>query len=253
MKKIWKFLYIFLPLLFFTCSALFSYTNIPIRFDKGEVLKYDIKVINIKVAEQRSIIKDIITLSNREVYYIHTTIKTTPIIDKIYKLRNIIETYIDTKTFLPVLIKTKIIESKWNNDILIKIDNKNQKVFYSDKKYNGTVEFKKHYFGLVSILYFMRSLKLSPGKILEFSIHNKRKIQNIKTLATGIKKTYYIPSLNKKVICRKYEGIENNEANIWITEDKYRIPYKFSSIRIRIAGHGYITFINELKYYSKGR
>ena len=150
MKYIIKFLYIFFFLLFIIKSILYSYTLLSFEFNKGETLIYDITVFNIKVAEQKTVIKDIVSLSNRMVYYIYTTINTTPVIDKLYKLNDIIETYIDTETFLPVLIKTKISEGKYKNEITITIDNEKKIASYKDKYGKKNFKFTDHFLGLVS-------------------------------------------------------------------------------------------------------
>ncbi len=217
MKYIYSVLHIIFFLFFITCSSAYSYSNIPMRFNKGEILKYDIKVFNIKVAEQRTVIKDIITLSNRKAYYIYTTIKTTPIISKIYKLDDVIETYLDTKTFLPILIKKKISEGNWKNNILINIDTTNKLVHYKDKKRKKIIKYNKPFFGLISIIYFFRTIQLLKDEIFEFSVLKKREMEIVKTKATDIKKRFKITSLNKKVKCKKYIGISNKKANLWIT------------------------------------
>ena len=253
MKYIIRFLYIIFFLLFIIKSILYSYTLLPLQFNKGETLIYDIRVFNIKVAEQKTIVKDIISLSNRQVYYIHTTIKTTPVINKLYKLKDIIETYIDVETFLPVLIKTKISEGKYKNNIIITIDHEKKIATYIDKYGKEDFEFKDHFLGLISLLYYIRVIKPLYNENMEFTIHNKREKQILKTRAKYTKKSIYIAALKKKTKCIKFEGLDDKKSNLLLTNDKYRIPFEFTSIKIPVASYGFIKFINKLKKYKKGK
>ena len=253
MKYVIKFLYVIFVLLFVIKSIIYSYTLLPLQLNKGETLIYDITVFNIKVAEQKTIIKDIVSLSNRQVYYIHTTIKTVPSINKLYKLNDTIELYLDVETLLPVLIKTKISEGKHKNNITITIDNKNKSAVYIDKYGKKIFKFKSHFLGLTSLLYYVRAIRASPNENIGFTIHNKRTKQIVRTQVKYIRTSKYIPALKRKVKSIKFEGKDNKQSNLWITHDKYRIHYEFTSIKIPVASYGYITFINKLKKYKKGK
>jgi len=251
MKYVMKFLHILLISLLFLLNNLYSYSLTPLQFKKGETLIYDITVYNIKVGEQITTVKDIVTLSNRQVYYIHTSIKTTKIIDKVYKLKDTIETYIDTETYLPILIKTKIREGKYKNDITIIIDNNNKIATYKDKYGKKIFEFEDSLFGLVSLIYYIRLIKPYQKEKINFTVHNKRRKQIVKTLAKYSADLTYISALKRKAKSIIYRGIEQ-KSNIWITNDANRIPFKFTSIRIPVMSYGYITLLNKLRKYKKG-
>lgn len=248
-----KFILRIFIILNFLPISLFSYTNNKINFNIGEKFIYDITVFNIKVAQQKTYIKDIVTLSNREHYYIYTTIKTVPVISKIYKLNDIIETYIDKETLLPFIIRTKISEKNWKNRIFIRIDNKKKKVFYHDRFGKKYFKFRKHFFGLISLLYYARSIKAKHNERIDFNVHNKRKKNKIKTKWKYSKNKKFIPALKKKKKFIKLESVDDKNAELWLTNDKHRIPFKFISIKIPVVDYGFISIINTLKYYNKGK
>ncbi|MDD5066575.1 MAG: DUF3108 domain-containing protein [bacterium] len=231
----------------------YSATNFNTRFRKGETLIYDITAFNVKVAEQRTVIRDIVTLSNREVYHIHTEIKTIPSVDKIYHLHNIIDSYVDTGTLLPVLIKTRISEKKWKNETLLYFNRQDKTIYFKDKRGEKTFSYENEPLSLDTLLFYIRDLSPLPNGKVTFFLHNRNKIQKVTCYVKYIPLKSYIPGLKKKVRSIHYRSLNEKGAELWLTHDEYRIPYQFISIKIPVFHYGSISIINNLKYYRKGK
>ena len=233
-------------------KSLYSYTNLKMFFHKGETLIYDIEILNIKVAEQKTIIKDILTIKNKKYYYIYTDVHTISPVNKIYHLNDIIETLVDVDAFLPILIRTKISEGNWNNIIIITIDDKKKKAVFKYKNKLKIIKFKDYCFDFISLLYYFRSIIPRENEKINFSIHNKSKLQDVTSEIKYINKEEYIPVLKKHVKVLEFQNLDKDKAELWLTNDESRIPYKIIPLEIKVASYGVIKMICILSYYNKG-
>lgn len=244
--------------LFFLSLApyLYSYTNLPFRFRKGETMEYNITAFNLKVAEQRTKITGITRLSNREVYVIRTVIKTIPAVSRVYPLHNTIESWVDTETLQPLMIRTRISEKSFRKDITILFDREKKIMRLREKGSEKTLPLEKSVLGLDSLLFYIRTVEAAPGEKITFYVHNQKKVQKIDTRVRYIAKKTYVPALKKKVRVIHYKSLNEKGAELWLTDEEHRIPYRFISIKLPVSRYisktGFISIINSLKKYKAG-
>lgn len=220
-----------------------------IPFKVGEYLEYEISAFGIKVATQKTKVVKITNISDKETFYIKTEIKTTPEISKIYFLHDVIESFIDTKTLLPIKIHTIIREGKWRNEIFIDIDQENQNLIYRDKKGEFKLNFNEKLVGLESVLFYLRVLNYSENDTLKLAVSKKREIIYIKAKVKQNYEKLYIKPLKREVNTIYYESEGGEKAGIWLTADEKRIPVKIKSVLIPIGDYGVISFVNKLVKY----
>lgn len=233
-------------------STLYGYKRIAPPFKVGEYIEYEISALGIPVAIQKTKVVKITNIGSIPVYHIHTEIKTLPMISKIYKLHDEIDTYISTETLLPVKIHSRIREGSWRNEVIIEIDQKKGKAFYQDKRRgNQELKFKGKLVGLVSVLYFLRSIIPQKDEIIKFAVSKKKEIIYVSARVKDLDKKLYVKALNRKKRLSTTYFVEEGKqkAGIWITNDKYRVPVKIVSVIIPIGDYGVITFINKLKKF----
>ncbi|MBN1897628.1 MAG: DUF3108 domain-containing protein [Spirochaetes bacterium] len=223
-------------------------------FKVGEYLEYKIYALGIPVARQKSKVLKMTNMNNRPTYHIHTDIKTLAAISKIYHLHDKIDCFVDKETLLPVLITTSVNEGKWKNYITLAINQEEREVFYKDKQGILTLEFKDKLVGLVSVLYFLRSMEPEIDETIELSVSKKREIINLEALVVSTNEKMYVKSLSKKAFsCIHYRDEESKKAGIWISKDGNRLPLKIVSVVIPIGDYGVITFENRLKKFKAGK
>ena len=237
-------IFFYIILFLFCCSnyTLYGYKKIPAPFKVGEYIEYKISALGIPVALQKTKIVKITNIDSIPVYHIHTEIETLPVISKIYYLHDIIDTYINTNTYLPVKICTKIREGKWRNKVIIDIEQDKGIALYKDKKGEKKLRFKGKLVGLISVLYFLRSILPQKGEVIKLAVSKKREVIYIKM---------HIKPLSKKKPISTIHYVEKGkeQAGIWITNDEYRVPVKIVSVIIPIGDYGVITVVNKLKKY----
>lgn len=208
-------------------ATLYGYKKITPPFRVGEYIEYEISALGIPVATQKTRVVKITNINSIPVYHIHTEIKTLPMISKIYKLHDEIDTYISTETLLPVKIHSIIREGSWRNEVIIDIDQEKGKAFYQDKKRgNIKLKFKGKLVGLVSVLYFLRSIIPKKNEIIKFAVSKKREIAYVSAKVKDLNQKLYVKALNRKKRISTTYFVEKGKqkAGIWITNDKYRVP-----------------------------
>ncbi len=242
-----KFLFI-LIILTFVPEYSAGYTIKKAALSIGETFVYDISVFGAKVATEKIVVKSITNIKGFNCYFVYTTINTTPFVSSVYKVADEIYSYIDTNTLLPVLIKSRLNEGSWHNNIIIDIDINNKKVRYKDKRIDKIYRYKDKFLGLVSILFYIRQIIPESGEIISITVHNQRTIVPIQAETGYIKKRRF--RINNRI---KYYNIltfnssDQSGAELWVTDDKLRLPVKLMSIKIPVFGVMYIRFKNTLR------
>ncbi len=245
----------FFSLFFILTDSVFAYNIKPMKLKRGDTFIYDITVLNAKVATQKIVVKGITNIDGLDCYFIYTRIKTTPLVSSIYKVDDRIYTYISTNNMLPVLIKTVINEGTWHNRITIIISHKNKTVRYLDNRIDKVYKFKDKFFGLVSVLFYIREITPEEDEEIKVTVHNKKKIVPLTARAKYLqkKKRFKINRKRKSYNIIRYKEINTDEAEIWITNDEYRLPVKLVSIKIPVFGKLFIELKNTLKFFHRGR
>jgi hypothetical protein len=233
---------IFLLLVLFAVSIipqpLQAYKRIEQPFKVGEFMQFEIKLANISVAILKVWIKGITKVNNTECYHIYADVQTVKWVSKIYHLHDKINAYIDKKTLYPVRIRTKIKEGSWTNTIKIDIDRAKKELHYVDKRKDKIVKYEGEVLGLVSLIYYARTMVPSKGEKIKFVVSNGDKINYIDTVVKSIDDSQYAPKLRKKFKAFLYEQIGGKNVALWISRDPFRIPVRMISVRLKLAGYG---------------
>ena len=168
-------------------------------------------------------------LNGREVFHTVLVGKTTGIVDKIYKVHDVYESFFDPVTNLPERAIRNI--SEGNYRYYDEVDF-NQAGMYIISKRKGRVEVPKNTLDMASVLYYVRRLDL-----------NRLKINDIISLDTYFGDSlfpFYIVYKGKETIsigsgqyrCFKFVPIvepgrvfeNNDDMTIWFSDDANKIP-----------------------------
>ncbi len=225
MKKVWVLL--LLPMLMAFSSSDSSFSNEPVFLD-GELLKFKIRY-GIITGGEVTISAKKTYLNDKQVFHTVLAGKTTGLIDKIYKVHDIYESFFDTATNLPDKAIRNIREGSYRyyDEVLY-----NQEELYVESQRNGKVEVPKNTLDMASVLYYVRRLNLSnmkEGDIISLDTYFGDELFPFYIVYRG-KETISIGSGKYK--CFKFVPIvepgrifENkDDMTIWFTDDENKIP-----------------------------
>ena len=151
----------------------------------GEEMEIDVKYLGVVAGKIIMMIMPNKFLGDKKAYHIRGEFHSASFYRYIYEVRGSIETFLDVKTFLP--LKYSLLQKavgKKVSDLQI-FDHENYKTHsWYRKEKKGKIKKKKKtvyipayfqdYFGA---LQFIRNLSLAPGKVYEFPLVNRGKVQ----------------------------------------------------------------------------
>ena len=231
-----------------------AFHGISFKFRSGEQFRYKIKVFGIHVGYQTMSFKGYRTLNGKRYLYAIADTRSLPFVEKTYryKLRDIIEVWMEPDTLLPVLIKKDIHEGGWKNKIRIIMDQKTQTAIYYDKRNKKGKRYKLRgpTLDLLSMIYYMRAQKPGNRRIKVDYFDEKKgvtgteiRIRRYKPLRTkyGPKKTFL------------YSQLRGHKIQVRLLGNKDRFPISIKVATFQV--HGYdiniVGILDAIKYPEK--
>ena len=225
MKRFWIFL--LFPFLVSFAFLEGDFAEDPV-FTDGEVLTYRIHYGLITGGEVKISAKKT-TLNNKSVFHAVLVGKTKGLVDKIYRVHDIYESYFDPKTNLPDKAIRNISEGnyKYYDEVLY-----NQEEMFVESQRNGKVSVPKNTLDMASVMYYVRRLNL-----------NRLKVNDVISLDTYFGDElfpFYIVYKGKETVsvgsgkfrCFKFVPVvetgrifkEKDDMTIWFTDDENKMP-----------------------------
>ncbi len=201
---------------------------------KGEKLSYKIAFSSMLTGSVKggeaslSVSPSTSKVSDNNAY--HATLKggTTGFIERIYRIENLYETFMNTSTLAPYMYRQSVVENKYRSADTVYFNQNIREATYKGKQIkipNNTHDF-------VSMIYYVRSIdvdKLQQGDSFEIPFFTSDKVINSKVVYNGVET---IRVNNKEVQCHAYKPqvakgkMFNHDypATIWISTDEDRLP-----------------------------
>ena len=169
------------------------------------------------------------TLNGQEVFHTVLVGKTTGVIDKLYKVNDIYESFFDPATNLPNKAIRNIREGSYRyyDEVMF-----NQNEMYVVSKRNGKVNVPKNTLDMASVLYFVRRLDISKLKVNDvisldtyfgdslFPFYIVYKGRETISIGSGKYKCFkFVPIVETG---RVFEN--NDDMTIWFSDDANKIP-----------------------------
>ena len=202
-------------------------SDTPVFLD-GETLTFRVHYGFITGGEAKVTAKKTL-LNNREVFHTVLAGKTTGIVDKIYKVYDVYESYFDSVTNLPDKAIRNIREGNYRyyDEVIF-----NQKEMYVESQRNGKVSVPKNTLDMASVMYYVRRIDLTKLKVND--------IISIDTYFGDELFPFYIVYRGKETIsinsgkynCFKFVPIvepgrvfqKKDDMTIWFSDDENKIP-----------------------------
>jgi len=211
-------------------------------FGVGEKLVFDIKYGMVKAGTAVISIPDTQWVAGRPTYRIRTTAKSTPFITTFYRVRDTVQTFIDTEGIFPWYFEKHLHEGGYHADRTITYDQRNhQAIYFKGRLKKGryktkvdTADIPPFVQGVLSSLYYVRTQPLEVGKSIEVMAYGDGKLYPM-TIRVHRKEKVKVPAGKFKCIVvepvLQSEGIfkQNGRLRVWLTDDERRLPVLMKS------------------------
>jgi len=236
-----------LAILFLLFSHLQSQTvkhNASINF-AGERLKFSMNYLNLNVATLKFTVADSNSNMSEPFYQLLVTARSNPFASKLFKIKNKYSVLFATNNFLPIQSIKKIDQKNIQHNVVQKFDHHEQQATFND---SITWSLPTPCYDYFSMLYFLRSQPLKSSDTLSFFLDSEYLILKVMAIILPESSTIKTPYGKFKTIKIqlsfeagtkverpwKTDIITNRLAkpgsklNIWLSDDRLRLPLKIS-------------------------
>ena len=205
-------------------------------FAQGERLTFAVQYGKITAGYAVLSIPETVTWTPRPALHIVAEAVTHPFFETFFKVRDRIETFIDTEALISWRYEKHLREGGYKADAFYLFDQHKQMMYEPDKATSVTVQAETQ--DVLSCFYYARAFPLNVGE----SIYIKVAADNMKSyeLKVDVLRKEKAETLAGDFDCvvvqphLKYEGVfqQKGEVFLWLTDDERHIPVK---IRSKIA------------------
>ena len=206
----------------------------------GEELNYKISWSFITAGEA-TIKADKLLYNGKEyAYQIETIAKSYPVIDKMFKVRDINMSWIKSDLSKSLGYWQSVREGSYKRDEWLNFDYENN--FYNMYKQNRRGELYKYttpftgteVFDVLSALYYVRNPKIPLQDTVYFDIVNVNKQYPLKVIVHGKEKiktkagTFNCIVVEPMISGESIFVVKGKSLKVWLTDDEYRLPVKLA-------------------------
>ncbi len=178
-------------------------------------------------------------------YHIQTTARSSRTFDWVYKVRDVVNTYMDARTLLPIHFEKLLREGGYKADTFVDYFFEDSVARVKFLRYKDGMKIKKQetyevkippsgVFDALSAFYYIRTLNLNNVDTLYIPAHEKRKVYNLPIIISGPE---VVRVKAGKFRCWRLEpalmeeGIFKHEGKItiWMTADELKIPVQMTT------------------------
>jgi len=223
-------------------------------FKVGETMRWDLYYIGIRAASLTVTIKPFVDINGRKAFHFNGIAQTTSLMKYIYRVYDVIDSYVDFEYFIPLKMTLTMDESKQNVSMVLNYDHKKGKSYFwkkrIDDKRKATETRREDDLtpmaqDIFSALYYMRTHELKVGDKVKFVVHDNGKnwtmtLSAVKTEKVWTRKGDVDCILLYPTVERNGEKFTKGKMNLWVTNDERKIPIKFEA-EVKIGSmKGYI-------------
>lgn len=201
-----------------------------VPFSVGETLHYD---SNLNFIPAGTAILQVVateSLDDTSVYHILFTARTNSIVDRIYRIRDRVDTWIDVNGLFTRKFSKQIREGKYRNSFSATINYEDSVVVSERDSFKISHELRDPY----SLFYYLRTIPLEVGDSLSFLTFDNNEFVDIHltvhrretiTVGAGQFDCLVVEPFREGRSLFKYRG----DMTIWLSDDQYRLPVKILS------------------------
>jgi hypothetical protein len=208
----------------------------------GEFMVMDIYYAGVTVGSIGISIKPNQVIGEKEVHHFYAQMKSAPFYKLVYELDDVVESFVDVKTFLPVKYSLVQRESKHSIDDIQLFDREQLKTYFRMKKvkegkqHNESKDVHIPYYSqdALSALFFLRGLPLKNGEKYSYYIATRGRVTKMNVEVVGVEKIS-TPIGERSAIHLKattqYSGdlVKKGHMDYWLSNDDQRIFLRFDA------------------------
>jgi hypothetical protein len=208
-------------------------------FQPGERLTYALKWTVIPAGKAVLEVHPMTAINGVPAYHFVLTAKSTPFIDRIYKVRDRIEGFVDTAMTGSMLYKKKQREGSVKKDVLVVFDaDSNQARYYKSGKIRKELPISVGTFDPLSAFYYTRSLELQENSVIQKPVSDgkrwiigKAHVVRRETITLDGGDTYdtFLVEPDLSHVGGVFEKSKDAKLQLWVTADQHRIPVRIRS------------------------
>ena len=213
--------------------------NIP--FKVGEKLSYTLQFNVVKMGRGYLTVESIEDIAGVESFHVQFEAKTRKFADRIFRVRDKIDIWLNKSDLTTLKINKQINEGGYHKNYYTYVDYANSLAIINQDTINVENDVRDPY----SLLYYLRTIPLKVGQVLEFTTLDNKKISDFQIIVEG-KETINTPAGKFSCIImqpfREGEALLKNEGDmtIWFSDDELRLPIqikiklKFGSMLLQL-------------------
>ena len=226
------------------------------KFWIGEKLVYGIYYLGMPIGQSEAEIRDIVEVKGRKAYHIVTRVRSYPVIDFFYKVRDEHQSYIDVETLASLRYEKDIREGRHREKETIDFDPVKNRAVYTDGdgKVTHEMEIPGNVQDAMSCGYWSRTLEISSNGSIFIPVNAEKKNWNLEVKffaesSMEIGGVGIFQAMESEPLM-EFQGIFVRRGKIrgWISLDERRIPLK---MQVKIPVIGFVTAV--LKKYQPGK
>lgn len=207
-------------------------------FPVGERLVYRLRWGIIVAGKATLEVKERTEIDGVPAQHIHISIRTTGLVDKLYKVRTKVDSYITLDSARTLLYRKKQREGKTRADIEVEFDwEKRECVYRETGKEPKQLSLPEQATDLVGALYRFRCLRLREGGMFELPVTDGTKIVEGQATITKREKRKvkagrfdcYKVTPRTQEISGVFEQSDDAELYVWVTRDHRHVPVRVAS------------------------
>lgn len=234
------------PLISLEGRVLNPHITLPPRSDKqfnspwtGEQLKFGLYYAFVKAGTAYIKNRGVVSINNRPAYLIQTSAFSAPVIDTVFKVRDINFSWLDVQDLHSLGYSQSLREGNYRRDEWVNFDYDAKKYYGKLAKKSGTRDIhgplNQPMLDMLTALYYVRGQKLENGKDIVFDIINREEQYPLVVKVVG-RETVKTPAGKFKCIIVepqfRGEGIfvsKGKNLKVWLTDDDYKMPVKMKT------------------------
>lgn len=217
----------------------------------GEKFTYSVYWMGIPVGEGILEVREMVNINGREAYHIVATAKTNDFLSKIYKVEDVLHSYVDKKDLCALRFEKHQREGSYKSDEVVIFDQDKRKGHYESllNKSKKDFDIPPNVHDLVSCFYYFRTLDVKPHSAVMMDVNAYEKnwkvtmdVLSTQQLEIPRKGVYNVFCVEPKA---PFKGVISRRGKVWIYfgADEERAPVL---IKIRVP-FGFVAGILEKK------
>lgn len=214
-------------------------------FRVGEVLRYDASINFLRAGSAVLEVSSQESLQDAQVFHIIFSLTSNRFLDRLYRVRDQVETWIDVDGLFTRKYKKKLREKNYSKDFLAQMGYEDSVVVSGKKSFPLTQELRDPY----SLFYYLRTLPLQVGDLLSFTTFDNNRFTDFQVTVHRTE-SVRVPAGRFDCIViepfRKGRALLKNQGDmiIWFSDDEKRLPVKvvskakFGSVILRLRSVG---------------